>query len=61
MTSHAYTVALGHPRTGITKMYMMLDKLYPLQRAGSSVKVYYIGYDDSSDEWHELSDIVTTS
>ena len=32
-----------------------------MQRAGSRVKVHYIGYDDSSDEWHELGDIVTTN
>ena len=57
----AMLIALGHPGTGITKIYLMLDKLYLLQRAGSRVKVYYIGYDDSSDEWHKLSDIVTTS
>ena len=40
------------------------DKLYPVevvQRAGSRVKVHYIGYDDSSDEWYELGDIVTTN
>ena len=32
-----------------------------MQRAGSRVKVHYIGYNDSSDEWHELGDIVTTN
>ena len=32
-----------------------------MQKAGSRVKVHYIGYDDSSDECHELGDIVTTN
>jgi len=38
-------------------------KLYPIEvveRAGPRVKIHYIGYDDSSDEWRELSDIVTS-
>ena len=40
------------------------DKLYPVevvQWARSRVKMHYIGYDDSSDKWHELGDIVTTN
>ena len=38
-------------------------KLYPIEvveRAGPRVKIHYVGYDDSSDEWRELSDIVTS-
>ena len=38
----AMLIALGHPGTGITKVYLILDKLYPLQRAESRVKVYYV-------------------
>ena len=40
------------------------NKLYPVEvveRAGSRVKVHYIGYDNTSDEWRELSDIITTN
>ena len=55
-------IALGHPGIGIIEIFLMYicqglqglyinkDKLYPVevvQRAGSRVKVHYIGYDDS--------------
>ena len=71
----AMLIAVGHPGTGIAKMYLMYiwvvrsvhtprDKLYLLevvQRVESRVKLHYIGYDDSSDEWHELDDVVTAN
>ena len=37
------------------------DKLYPVEvveRNGSQVKIHYIGYDNSTDEWRELTDLV---
>ena len=38
------------------------DKLYPVEvveRNGSQVKIHYIGYDNSTDEWRELTDLQT--
>ena len=32
-----------------------------VQKSGSRVKVHYIRYNDSSDEWHELGDNATTN
>ena len=40
------------------------SKLYPIsvvERDGSRVKIHYMGYNDSYDEWHEVSDIVSPS
>ena len=42
------------------------EKLYPVEvveREDNRVKIHYVGYDSSHDEWHEYDDIVhlTTS
>ena len=40
------------------------SKLYPIsvvERDGSRVKIHYVGYSDSYDEWREVSDIVSPS
>ena len=75
MASHTYSLRTSRNRNykdlsdvhlpRVTRsVHKPRDKLYlveVVQRAGSRVKVHYIGYDDSSDEWHELGDIVTTN
>ena len=75
MASHGYRLRTSRNRNyrdlsdvhlpRVTRsVHKQRDKLYPVevvQTAGSRVKVHYIGYDDSSDEWHELGDIVTTN
>ena len=40
------------------------SKVYPIsvvERDGSRVKIHYVGYSDSYDEWREVSDIVSPS
>ena len=75
MASHTYSLTTSRNRNykDLSDMHLPRvtrsvhtprDKLYPVevvQRAGFRVKVHYIGYDDSSDEWHELGDVVTTN
>ena len=75
MASHGYRLRASRNRNyrdlsdvhlpRVTRsVHKQRDKLYPVevvQRAKSRVKMHYIGYDDSSDEWHELGDIVTTN
>ena len=37
------------------------DKLYPVkvvERNGSQVRIHYVGYANSTDEWRELTDLV---
>ena len=75
MASHGYRLRTSRNRNYRDLSYVHLprvtrsvhkqrDKLYPVevvQWARSRVKMHYIGYDDSSDKWHELGDIVTTN
>ena len=38
------------------------DKLYPIEvveRNGSRVRIHYVGYDNSADEWREQTDIIS--
>ena len=40
------------------------NKLYPIkivERDGSRVKIHYVGYNSSNDEWREQNDIITLS
>ena len=72
MASHAYNLRRSRSRNYRELSNVNLprsaritqkDKLYPVEvveRAGSRVKIHYIGYDDSSDEWREVSDIITS-
>lgn len=75
MASHGYRLRASRNRNyknlsdvhlpRVTRfVHKQRDKLYPVevvQRARSRVKVHYIGYDESYDEWHELGDVVTTN
>ena len=41
-----------------------MNKLYPIsivERNGSRVKIHYVGYSDTNDEWREAGDVVTLS
>ena len=53
--------SLNIPRVRTTRPQ---DKLYPVEvveRNGSRVKIHYVGYDNSTDEWRELKDLVFTN
>ena len=54
--------SLNIPRTSRTTQPQ--DKLYPVEvveRNGSRVRIHYVGYDNSTDEWRELTDLVSTN
>ena len=70
---HAYTLRSGTSRNYRQLASIKLprarkssseDRLYPIEvveTVGSRARIHYIGYDNSSDEWRELTELVEVS
>ena len=46
----------------LSKKASSKDKLYPTEVVGidgSRARVHYVGYNNSNDEWHNLTELVT--